>query len=627
MAKNTGYLPYPLGARREDDGVTFSFASGKKDCGILLYDRESGRQKKKLAFSSDERLGNIYTKHIKLQNPGDLCYLFYEEEEKIPDVYAKAFKTGISYGKKCKEEELKAFIPEEGFDWEDDKNPEIPYKDAICYCLHVRGFTAHTSSGVKHKGTFAGLMEKIPYLKATGITTVELQPVYEFIEYKDAGKPMAYGVKQEERLNYWGYTKGYYYAPKAAYSATADSVTEFKELVKAFHKNGLEVVLQFYFPADVRMCDIPEILRFWVLTYHVDGFHLMGEHLPADALAQDPLLAETKLWYHGFDIDRIYGPEAKLSYENLAVYQDQYLFDMRRFLKGDEGMLGTALYHMRTIPRNMGRIHFFSNYYGMTLMDMVSFDRKHNEENGENNRDGSDYNCSWNCGEEGTTRKKKIQKLRIQQIKNAMMFLFFSHSTPLIFMGDEFGNSQSGNNNPYCQDNEITWLNWKDLDRNKEIYEFFKSLVSIRNNHPVLKKDAEPRLMDYISCGYPDVSYHGEKAWQPSMEVYERSAGILYCGSYGRHRSGEEDNFLYLGINMHWEPCKLALPRLPKGYKWERRIVTGSEDKAVLDNKVDTLAEMITVNARSIALYVGVMDENARKMSKSAIKRKERQPF
>ena len=627
MAKNTGYLPYPLGTRRENDGITFSFVSDKKDCGILLYDRESGRQKRKLAFSEEERKGNLYTKHIKLQNQGDFSYLFYEEDKKVPDAYARAFLPGNSYGKKRREEELRAFIPEEAFDWEDDENPKIPYKDALCYCLHVRGFTAHVSSGVSHRGTFAGLMEKIPYLKETGITTVELQPIYEFIEYKAVEKTLAYGVLQEEKLNYWGYTKGYYYAPKAAYSASADSMTEFKELVKAFHKNGMEVVLQFYFPEEVRMCDIPDILRFWVLTYHVDGFHLMGANLPADALAQDPLLADTKIWYPDFNVDRVYGPEKKLSYINLAVYQEQYLFDMRRFLKGDEGMLGMALYHMRTVPRNMGRIHFFSNYYGMTLMDMVSFDRKHNEENCENNRDGNNYNCSWNCGEEGHTRKKKIQRLRLKQIKNALMLMFFSHSTPLIFMGDEFGNSQNGNNNPYCHDNEITWLNWKDLDNNREIYSFFKELVWLRKAHPVLRKEVEPRLMDYISCGYPDVSYHGEKAWQLSMEVYERSAGILYSGYYGRHRDGKEDSFFYLCINMHWEPGKLALPRLPKDYKWELLLNTDDEEKGIATDQELSADTIITINARSIALYAGTADLNAGKMSKTAMMRNESQPF
>ena len=623
MGNGRNDSPYPLGAHKDKDGVRFSYVSKKKDCGIILYDRKTGRQKKKLPFLPEEKQGNIYSKKLTMQDADCVTYLFYEEEKKLPDPCGKAFCGNYEYGKKCKEEDLRAYIIEDTFDWQSDKNPRIPYQDSICYCLHVRGFTAHPSSGVQYRGTFAGLREKIPYLKECGITTVELQPVYEFLELAEQDKTTKpYHMPQEEKLNYWGYTRGYYYAPKAAYSASVDAVTEFKEMVKAFHENNMELILQFYFPNEVKSLEIPDILRYWVLNYHVDGFHLMGEKVPANMLAQDPLLADTKLWYHGFDTEMIYERDEMPDYGNLAVYQDNYLFDMRRFLKGDEGMLNAVLYHMRTIPQKMGRIHFFSNYYGFTLADMVAYDRKHNEDNGENNRDGCDYNCSWNCGDEGSSRKKKVQKLRLQQLKNALTMLFFSHSTPLIFMGDEFGNSQKGNNNPYCLDNEITWINWKDLDKNKELHSFFKRLVQLRKEHPVLRKEREPKLMDYISCGYPDLSYHGESAWQPQLEVYQRSVGILYSGCYGKHRNGEDDNFFYLGINMHWEPCELALPRLPKGLKWHCELITCEEGTVITDKE-----ELAKVDARSIVLFISVPDAKTIKGTKNQIKSMDRQPF
>ena len=589
MTENSNFIPYPLGAHREEEGIRFAFASKEDTCGVILYDRKTGKLQKKIAFLPEDRRGNIYCKYVKNIAADTVAYQFYEGNNIVADPYARGFLGGTVYGKERKGSELKAVFGNQDFDWQNDKKPCIPYSDCICYCLHVRGFTKHSSSQVEHRGTFAGIIEKIPYLKEIGITTVELQPVYEFLEF--SGK-----------LNYWGYTKGYYYAPKAAYAAGGNAATEFKELVRAFHKNGMEIVLQFYFPPEVKRWEIAEILRFWTLEYHVDGFHLMGENLPVTILAQDPLLADSKLWYYHFDTDSLYEKEEVPDYCNLAVYQDDYLYAMRRYLKGDEDMLNTVLYQMRSIPQKTGRIHYFTNYYGMTMMDMVSYDRKHNEDNGEDNRDGNDYNCSWNCGEEGVTRKKNVRRLRIRQLKNALCMLFFTQSTPLIFMGDEFGNSQKGNNNPYCQDNEITWLNWKDLDKNKEVYEFFKMLVQLRKEHPILHLEKEPRVMDYISCGYPDLSYHGESAWRSHSENYHRHMGIMYCGKYVKVNRSKEDDFFYLGMNMHWEPHTLALPKLPKGMSWRKLFSTADITDEKAFKETDKLVRDIA--ARSITVFI-----------------------
>ena len=225
-----------------------------------------------------------------------------------------------------------------------------------------------------------------------------------------------------------------------------------------------------------------------------------------------------------------------------------------------------------------------SNYFGFTLMDMVSYDYKHNEENGQDNRDGNDYNASWNCGEEGITRKKKILALRYKQLKNAMCMLLLSQSTPLIFMGDEFGNTQYGNNNPYCQDNKTTWLDWRGLEKQQEIYAFWKQLVAIRKQYPILSPENELRIMDYLACGYPDLSYHGRNAWRPQLESYYRYVGMMYCGKYATKKDGKEDVFLYVGLNMHWEPHELALPKLPKGLKWVKLCATaeGIKEKTEL---------------------------------------------
>ena len=617
--KKHAIKPYPLGAHPEEGSIRFSFASGKKDCGIIIYDRESGKRLQKVPFRQEDRMGNVYCRYLEL-DPGKIAYQFYEEDRLLADLQARGFRSKPVYGKTRKNGDHLAVFPGEDFDWEQDRHPMLSYGESVCYCLHVRGFTMHASSGVAHRGTFAGLTEKLDYLQEIGVTTVELQPVYEFDEtpaevHPQTSPDMAAvtGKKEEEQpgyrvLNYWGYQEGFYYAPKAAYAAGNDPAEEFRQMVKEFHKRKMEVILQFYFSKGMDPSEIGNILRFWVLSYHVDGFHLMGDGVPAQALAGDPALAATKLWYYSFDTSEIYDPGQKPEYRNLAEYRDDYLYTMRRFLKGDDNMLSGVLYEMRHIPANMGRIHYLSNYYGFTLMDMVSYDHKHNEANGEGNRDGNDYNCSWNCGEEGISRRKKVLALRKKQLQNAFCMLLLTQSTPLLFMGDEFGNSQQGNNNPYCQDNKTTWLNWQDSRKNKDLLDFWKQMIAFRKSHPILHPEEELRILDSLSCGYPDLSYHGQNAWRPQTESYNRHVGIMYCGKYAKNAQGEEDSFLYVAMNMHWEPQKLAFPKLPKGMEWKQVLATEKmEDSLTTREKEEQTKDQTGIIApRSIAVYEGV---------------------
>lgn len=614
--KSLQKMPYPLGARTEGGGVCFSFVSRAVSCGILLYDRDTGRLLKRIPFTQDDRIGNIYCKTVGDIAADSVTYLFYEEERLVPDERARFFPRKVLFGKEKSVEDMKAGFLTEEFDWGQDGFPRIPYSRVVAYCMHVRGFTKHSSSGVKHKGTFAGIREKIPYLKEIGVTTVELQPAYEFTErpLKEENKrnipyiacPGEDGGTSGEKLNYWGYKKGYYYVPKSAYAASENPSVEFKELVRTFHENHMELVMQFYFTREVKAWEVLDILRFWLLEYHVDGFHLMGEGVPLELLAEDDVLAGAKLWHYGFDTDRIYGRDELPAYPHVAEYNDSWYYDMRRFLKGDAGMLGGVLYHMRHIPEKAGCIHYMTNYYGFTLGDLVSYDFKHNESNGEGNRDGNDYNCSWNCGEEGVTRKAKVRKLRLKQIKNAMCMLLLSQSTPLIFMGDEFGNTQKGNNNPYCQDNPITWLDWNDMKRNAEILDFWKMLAKFRKAHAILRPEKELRLMDYIACGYPDLSYHGKYAWRPQTDNDYRHIGIMLCGKYAKDEAGGEDAFLYLGMNMHWENRDLALPRLPRGMEWSKAFGTGDEDGCSQGTDGEKPELLKRIPPRSIVMYIGV---------------------
>ncbi|MCH5269989.1 MAG: hypothetical protein J1E83_04495 [Lachnospiraceae bacterium] len=600
--------PLPLGVQAYKDGINFAYVSATENCGVVLFDRKTKKEFARLPFQRENRVGNVYTMFIKDVEPEKLAYCFYEEGRFLADERGRAFLGGTPYGAVKREQPVKlAVLPPPEYNWGGDRPREIPYEDSIVYCMHVRGFTRHTSSGVKARGTFAGLAEKLPYLKELGITTLELQPVYEFDEVEAHRLDNPFGDTDKAipgRKNYWGYTEGCYYSPKSAYAYSKDAVTEFKDLVKSIHQNGMELILQFYFTNRVTDAERLAILRYWVLEYHVDGFHLKGENIRQDIPAQDPVLARTKLWYYGFHTEMQTDGNTSGQERFLAEYRDAYRYDMRRFLKGDEGMLQSVLQHMRRNPAKCGQINFLTNYDGFTLMDLVSYERKHNEDNGENNQDGNDYNASWNCGQEGPARKKAILQLRMKQIKNALLLLFLSQGTPLLFMGDEFGNSQRGNNNPYCQDNDITWLNWKNLESGREIYTFVKELIALRKEHPVLHQSRELRLMDYGACGYPDVSYHGEAPWKPDTSVYSRQVGIMYCGKYAQKDRNTSDDFFYAAYNMHWESHSFALPKLPKNMHWERCIASWPNVAA------QSLEESASVNipGRCICLLIGRED-------------------
>ena len=589
--------------------VQFTYVSEQEDCGIIFYDRKTGKETFRKAFLPEERIGRTYRKKLPLDDKA-VTYQFYEGEKRVPDKKGRAFVSTKKYGEIKETEDVYTLMETSNFDWKGSKQPKIPYCDALIYCLHVRGFTKHVSSGVKNRGTFAGVIEKIPYLKSIGVTTLEFQPIYEFRERTGTN-----------RVNYWGYTEGYYFAPKAAYGKK-DPATECKEMIRSLHEAGMEAVFQFYFPPDFNQMDIPEILRFWVEEYQADGFSLVGENLPAELIAKDPELSDTKIWYYQMDAERVYGKRTVPRQKNLGLMKDDFLYDGRRFLKGEENLVPAMTYQLRTIYPAVAKINYLSTYWGLTLMDMVSYDFKHNEANGEDNHDGTDYNCSWNCGEEGMSRKKRIQQLRLTQLKNAFCLLLLAQGTPRIFMGDEFGNSQKGNNNPYCQDNEIAWLNWNHVEKNSELHEFFKRLVELRKNNPVLRPGEEAKLMDSISCGYPEMSFHGVTAWRAQLENYSRQLGILYCGLYKEEDLGiarkealkEEQNkgfdFLYFGMNMHWESHKLGLPRLPKGKAWELLLCT-SEDGA----DPVPVQDAVMIAPRTMALYVSkdiVIEEAAK---------------
>ena len=582
---------YPLGATLFQDGIQFTFVSKEADCGVVLFDNKTLKEKERIPFPEKYIVGDVHSMYVTGLNK-ECVYCFYENNTLVTDTRGKVLLGRHPYGKKGVETVCPATFIREEYDWEGDECPKLSYDECIGYCMHVRGFTMHASSGVKNKGTFLGIAEKIPYLKELGVTTLELQPAYEFDE------------AEGEKINYWGYTKGLYYTPKSGY-ATKDGVREFKDMIKALHKEGLEVIMQFYFTEETSKREMIDILSYWISEYHVDGFHLKGFSVDAQMLMKEPVLMDTKLWYYSFPIqyllDNVNATGNGFSKKRLAAYTDDFLYDMRRFLKGDEGMISAVMYRMRHNPVGVGRVNYLTNYDGLTLHDLVSYEKKHNEDNGEENRDGADYNASWNCGCEGETRKRNISALRKKQVRNALLLLYLSQGMPLIFMGDEFGNSQKGNNNPYCQDNEITWLNWKDRKSpaGKELFAFAKKVIALRKEHPVFRQPEELRMCDYMACGCPDISYHGKEAWRPDTSEESRQFGVMYCGTYAKC---EADCDFYVAYNMHWEEKIFALPKLSQGLQWE--ICICSEEAITKADIADK--NTVKLPGRSICVYKSV---------------------
>ena len=573
-----------MGLTRTDGGIHVSAVAAAKACSLLLFVKEDKngkearfREVRIIPFPEEGKTGHVWSMTLNGAFD-DLYYAFEADGKRFSDPYGRSFAGRERWGRLSHAKRLLLSpVAEPEFDWQGDRPLHIPYEDCIVYRAHVRGLTKHASSGTEHRGTFRGVVDKIPYFKELGITTLELLPPVEFQEVmmpeNVEGNP--YGTSEPTgRLNYWGYAKAGMFAPKASYADPGTNpVTEFKYMVRELHKAGLEVVPELYFSGREVPEFVLETVRFWVREYHVDGIHLTG-YAPTVLLATDPYLAGTKLWALSWEAGKPAAGEKK----HLGEYNDGFLIDMRRALKGDEEQMSSLIYRNRRNPAETGVLNFMAGTNGFTMMDMVSYDQKHNEANGENNRDGSDYNYSWNCGAEGHVRKKKIQELRSRQLRNAMLLLFLSQGTPVLLAGDEFGNSQNGNNNAYCQDNEISWLNWNLNKWDQALLDFVKHVIAFRKAHPVFHMEQEPRVMDYLACGHPDISYHGVNAWQPEFENFRRQIGILYCGAYAKKPNGENDDFFFVIFNMHWEPHSFALPNLPKNLVWSLAFDTSDSE-------------------------------------------------
>ena len=556
--------PLPLGADVRKDRINFSVEVPEgKECSLILYKKGEKEPFQLFEMKEEDAVGHIRFLALKGQNLTKYEYNYLVGKEVLVDPMAKKIVGRKHWNEKkdVQEHEVRAGLYEDKFDWEEDKPLLLPQEDVVAYSLHVRGFTKHSSSKAVHKGTFKGVIEKIPYLKELGVNQIHCMPFYEFEEC------LAY-------TNYWGYGDGFFFAPKSAYASNGDGVTELKMMIKACHKEGIEVIVEMPFGIKTPAYVQDECLRHYLMEYHVDGFILNPLSPALEVILSDPLLKASKLLKH----------------------QDDFQNTMRRFLKGDEGMVGGAIYWLRHKEDHL--YNYVTGQSGFTLRDLVSYDGKHNEENNEKNTDGTDYNYSWNCGVEGPSRKKSVVALRKNQIRNAMFLLLLAQGTPCILAGDEMGNSQKGNNNAYCQDNAIGWVEWTQKDKEKELWNLIHDLIAFRKKHPVFAQKRELLGQDHIHCGVPDVSYHGQYAWQVPDEMASRQLGIYYCGKFA------DDDDCFVAYNMHWEEHGFALPSLKGHKKW---YLAASTEEGVLEKPRLLESQKETeVKERTIEVFVAM---------------------
>ncbi len=683
--------PFPFGATLVPRGVNFSiFSKHATSCTLVLFKKHANEPMVEIPFPNSFRIGNVWCMVVFDLDCEDIEYGYrmdgpfepnvghrFDKSKILLDPYAKAIGGRDVWGTKPDWDNIfqhRGRLVFEDFDWEDDCPLEIPMEDLVIYEMHVRSFTAHPSSGVKHPGTFAAITEKIPYLKELGVNCVELMPVYEFDEFENS-KPNP--VTGEMLYNYWGYSTVGFFAPKTGFAATGRfgmQVDELKSLIKELHENGIEVILDVVFnhtaegnelgptisfrgidnqtyymltPEGYYMnfsgcgntlnCNNPimrnmvlDCLRYWASEYHIDGFRFdlaailgrdpWGVPLPSppllETLAFDPVLGKCKLIAEAWDAGGLYQVGSFPAYGRWAEWNGKYRDDLRKMLKGDMGMLGAVAQRLQGSPdmyEYSGRgpsasINFITCHDGFTLYDSFSYDDKHNEANGEDNRDGGNDNHSWNCGWEGTTDNPDIIALRKQLVKTALAVLMLSRGVPMILMGDEIGRTKNGNNNTYCQDNELNWLDWSLLETNDDLFRFSKNIIAFRNAHPVLRYHEHFHNADLVGSGCVDISWHGTQAWKADWSGTSRAIAFMLCGKHAKGGTVNDDR-IYVAINTYWDALDFELPTPPKGAKWHVAVNTSMpspEDiyefgmEPELGNQSNVL-----VGSRSIVVLVG----------------------
>jgi len=632
--------PAPLGSSKSIDGVNFSlFSEHATDVNLYLFLPDQNDPFLIVPFDKKlNRTGWIW--HVCISGlPHDVLYgysldgpndikkgLIYDSSKILSDPYARGLATSHEWGK-CLEKRnshLGKVIHTHPFDWGTDTQLKIPMQDLVIYEMHVRAFTKHHSSKVKHPGTFLGVIEKIPYLKKLGINAIELLPIFEFNECENAFT----NPQTKERLwNFWGYSTINFFSATNRY-ATSDGyfsvIDEFKTMVKELHKHGIEVILDvvynhtaegnengstysfrgidnpiyYMLNADGQYlnfsgcgntfnCNQPVVarlildsLRYWTSEMHVDGFRFdlasiltrdptgkpLSEPPLVHMITHDPILADVKLIAEAWDAGGLYQVGSFPGEGQWAEWNGKYRDVVRKFIKGTDGQIGAFaralsgsddLYGASGQPANS--INFITAHDGFTLRDLVSYQVKHNEANGENNKDGFDYNDSWNCGQEGETKNHKIIALRERQMRNFLVALFCSLGTPMILMGDEYGHTRHGNNNTWGQDNDLNWFLWNELEKNHHFFHFVSKIIHFRAREPLLRR------LEFLRN--EDVEWHGIAPLKADWGTNSKFLAYTLKDTQKQHH-------LYIAFNAHFETLHVTLPPPPEYKKWYRIIDT-----------------------------------------------------
>ena len=609
-----------LGVQQQAGQVTFTFCGEKEDICFVVLVRKSDMNRVRVEVPESFCLGSL--RSITIVDLDVTGYVYYYEINGIKQIDPCAQRIvgreiWNDESRKAKDYEVFCGFAKEDFDWKNDLAPEIPRDRMLLYKLHVRGFTMDADKQ-KYPGTFQALMNRIGYLEKLGITTVELMPVYEFEERpipvetklpeyvkwepgeEDKIQPESVQV-QVGRLNYWVYGPGNYFAVKASYASNPEQADrEYKTLIRRLHAHHMECIMEMYFPVDTNHNLIVDVLRYWVREYHVDGFHLLGESIPVTAIVQDNLLSRTKIMCEKYDPGVVCDGR---KYMNLYVYKDEYMYPARKILNHLNGNMKEFIDQQRKQGSRLGYVNYITSNNGFTLADLFMYNDRHNEENGENNLDGNAWNYSNNYGIEGPTKKRYINSLRRLKWRNSMLMLMLAQGVPMLWAGDEIGNSQKGNNNAYCQDNAIGWVNWKNEKTHRKELVFLQKLVRFRKEHPIISNEMPFQFSDYHALGCPDLSFHGESAWILEPTVGRMCIGMLYCGAYTKGDKEAED--VYVAYNFFSAVSSLALPQLDKHKRWYLVMDSSNDSQPYLDEAVLMENSSITMMPQSICVLVG----------------------
>jgi glycogen operon protein len=639
--------PLPFGAYLVPGGINFSvYSNHATDMTLVLFRRGEQQPLAELPFPPSFRVGSVFAMTVFGLAADEIEYGYradgpfapseghrFDPAALVSDPYARLLGGAEHWGAPPMRSPLRSGVAYTDFDWDGDGPLHVRHEDLVIYELHVRGFTRHSSSAVAAPGTYAGLVEKIPYLTGLGVNCVELMPVFEFSELDN---PRAEPESGRRLYNYWGYNPAGFFAPKASYAETgADGlqVDEFKNMIKQFHRAGIEVVLDVVFnhtaegneqgplisfrgldnstyymltpegdyynfsgTGNTLNCNHPVVrgfvldcLRYWVTEFHVDGFRfdlaavlgrapdgsVLANPPLLETLAYDPILRDCMLIAEAWDAAGLYQVGTFPKYRRWSEWNGRYRDTIRRFIKSDAGMVGemaTRLAGSADLYAGAGAaasINFITVHDGFTLRDLVSYDAKHNEANGEQNQDGDDNNNSWNCGHEGETSDPEVCALRDRQTRNALLLLLASRGIPMLLAGDEAGRTQHGNNNAYCHD-ELSWFDW-DLTRDNEaLLRFARHAIAFRKAHPALRS-AKPAEPPAEPGWFPELSWHGTRAWQADWSPESRLLAAMFCTP----AEGTCD-CVYVAANTHWLQQELELPTLPDGQAWHVFADTGN---------------------------------------------------